>query len=253
VSNVRRFPSLWKALEPAFGHKLGSSVTKEDCRAYAAMRKRKGKAASTIRTELEFLRSCLRHHYGKSAPALWIPPASKPRDRYLTRDELETLLAHISAPHVKLFVILAVSTGARMGAVLDLTWDRVDFKAGTIDFLPAGRAQTNKRRVVVPMNTRARAALLEAFEGRQTDHVIEYSSQPVASVKKAIRSAANRSGISCSPHVLRHTAGVWMAQANVPMQKIAQCLGHTSTRVTELHYARYSPGFMADAMAALEF
>jgi hypothetical protein len=26
-----------------------------------------------------------------------------------------------------------------MGAILDLTWDRVDFEHGTIDFNPAGR------------------------------------------------------------------------------------------------------------------
>jgi integrase len=44
-----------------------------------------------------------------------------------------------------------------------------------------------------------------------------------------------------------------MAQADVPMQKIAQVLGHTSTRVTETTYARYSPRFMADAMAALDW
>jgi integrase len=44
-----------------------------------------------------------------------------------------------------------------------------------------------------------------------------------------------------------------MAQADVPMQKISQVLGHTSTRVTEAVYARYSPRFMADAMAALDW
>jgi integrase len=44
-----------------------------------------------------------------------------------------------------------------------------------------------------------------------------------------------------------------MAQADVPMQKIAQFLGHTSTRVTESTYARYSPRFMADAAAALDY
>jgi hypothetical protein len=58
---------------------------------------------------------------------------------------------------------------------------------------------------------------------------------------------------SCSPHVFRHTAGVWMAQADVPMQKISQFLGHTSTRVTERTYARHSPSFMRDAAAALNF
>lgn len=248
-----RYSSLWKALEPHFGYKLGTAITKADCRDYAAARKRAGKANSTVRTELEALRACLRWHYGKDAPQIPSPPPSKPRDRYLTKAEAQRLLDSIEAPHVRLFVILALTTGARMGAILDLTWDRVDFEHGTIDFNPAGRDITNKRRTVVPMNRRAREALEEAYPGRFTDHVIEYGKKPVASVKKAITSAARRAKVSCSPHVFRHSAAVWMAQDNVAMEKIAQYLGHTSTRITFSTYARFSPRFMEDAAAALDW
>jgi integrase len=248
-----RMASLWRALEPSFGYKLGKAITKADCREYAAMRKRLGKSNSTVKTELEALRACLRWHYGKDAPVIVAPAPSKPRDRYLTQDEARKLLDHIETPHARLFVTLALATGARMGAILDLTWNRVDFVHGTIDFMPAGRDKTNKRRVVVAMAPKAREALLEAQQGALSDHVIEYGGKPVASVKKAIAAAARRAGVPCSPHVFRHTAAVWMAQADVPMQKIAQVLGHTSTRVTETTYARYSPRFMADAMAALDW
>ena len=64
---------------------------------------------------------------------------------------------------------------------------------------------------------------------------------------------ATPSGVYCSPQVFRHTAGVWMAQSDVPKQKIAQFLGHTSTRVTERTYARYSLSFTRDAAAALDW
>ena len=248
-----RLDSLWKTIKPSFGYKLGKSITKADCREYAAMRKRAGKAASTIKTELEALRACLRWHYGKDAPIIVAPAPSKPRERYLTKEEARLLEDGISAPHAKLFVQIALATGARMGAILDLTWDRVDFTHNTIDFMPAGRDKTNKRRTVVPMTPKLRESLATAKEGRLSDHVIEYGGKPVASVKKAIAAAARRAGVPCSPHVFRHTAAVWMAQADVPMQKIAQVLGHTSTRVTEHTYARYSPRFMADAVAALDY
>jgi integrase len=249
-----RFESLWKALGPFFGHKLGPSVTAEDCEDYYKLRRRESMSNSTIKTELEFLRACLVHKYGKgNTPKLWLPPASAPRDRYLTKDELRTLLEHIETPHVKLFVTLAVATGARMSAILDLTWERVDLQRGTVNYQPAGRHQTNKRRTVVPLNELALEAVREAHRGALTDHVIEYGGEPVKSVKKAIRAAAERSGIPVSPHVFRHTAGVWMAEADMPMQKIAQFLGHTSTRVTEQTYARYSPSFMRDASEALKW
>jgi integrase len=245
--------SLWKTLEPSFGYKLGKAITKADCREYSAMRKRAGKSNSTIKTELEALRACLRWHYGKEAPQIVAPPPSKPRERYLTKEEARRLEDAIDTPHAKLFVKLALATGARMGAILDLTWNRVDFAHNTIDFMPAGRDKTNKRRTVVPMVAKLKEALEEARKGSLSDHVIEYGGKPVASVKKAIAAAARRTGIPCSPHVFRHTAAVWMAQADVPMQKIAQFLGHTSTRVTESTYARYSPRFMADAAAALDY
>lgn len=248
-----RAASLWKALEPHFGYKLGKSVTKTDCRAYAAHRKQLGKAPSTIRTELEALRACLRWHYGNDAPQITAPPPSKPRDRYLSKEQRDRLLDAIETPHVKLFTILALTTGARMGAILELTWDRVDLKVGTIDFNPAGRDKTNKRRTVVPINDRARSALEEALKGAMTDHVIEYGGKPVASVKKAIAAAARRSNVPCSPHDFRRSAARWMAEADVPMEQIAQFLGHTSTRITYATYARFSPRFMASAAKALEW
>jgi integrase len=250
---VTRQENAWKRLMPVFGERLGTDVNKDDCREYAKLRQRQGAALGTVKIELEYLRACLNLRYGRGNNHVWTPPASAPRDRYLTKEEVDTLLEHVETPHVRLFIILAITTGARMSAILELGWDQVDFKLRRINFNSPGRQQTNKRRPVVPLNDRAYAALEEAARGALSDHVIEWDSKPVKSIKKAIRMAAVRSGIRCSPHVFRHTAAVWMAQADVPMQMIAQYLGHTSTRVTERTYARYSPSFMKDAAAALEF
>jgi integrase len=252
VSRKDRFDSLWKALEPHFGHRLGTAVTRQDCRDYHEARKKAGKANSTVKTELEFLRACLRFHYGKDAPSIWIPPESKPRDRYLTREEAEKLLEAIEAPHVRLFVTLAITTGARMSALLDLTWDRVDLEVGTVDLNPAGREITNKRRTTVKLNPRALNALIEAKPAALSDYVIEYAGEKIDSIRKAIRAAAKRSGVRCSAHVFRHTSGVWMANADVSMEKIAQRLG-TTLKIAEKHYARFSPSYQKDAAAATDW
>jgi integrase len=250
---VTRQENAWKRLGPVFGHRLGTDINKDDCRDYAAFRQRQSASLGTAKIELEYLRACLNLRYGRGNNHVWTPPASAPRDRYLTREEVDRLLEHVGTPHVRLFIILAITTGARMSALLELRWEQVDFKHRTINFNQVGREQTNKRRPEVPLNSRAYEALEQAARGALTDWVIEWDGQPVKSIKKAIRMAAKRSGVPCSPHVFRHTAGVWMAQADVPMQKISQFLGHTSTRVTERTYARYSPSFMKDAAAALEF
>lgn len=248
-----RFKAHWTALAPHFGLQIGDKITREDCRAFYKVRKALGYSDSTTKTDLEMLRACLRRRYGAAAPSIWIPPAAKARDNWLTKEQASKIVDLADTPHIKLFVTLALATGARAGALLDLTWDRVNFAQGTIDFRPAGRVQTNKRRTVVPMNKRARNALAEAHKGRLTDHVIEYGGKPISTVTKAVQRLAKRSGLHFSPHTFRHSCAVWMAQDNVPMQLISQYLGHTSLRMTEQVYARYSPSFMRDASDATEF
>ena len=50
--------------------------------------------------------------------------------------------------------------------------------------------------------------------------------------------AARKAGLAgVSPHVLRHTAAVWMAEGKVPMDEIAQYLGHKDSLVTTSIYA----------------
>jgi integrase len=44
-----------------------------------------------------------------------------------------------------------------------------------------------------------------------------------------------------------------MAEEGVPMSEISQYLGHTDTKTTEKHYARYSPTFLRRAGAVLDF
>lgn len=251
VASPERFKYMWKALEPHFGYKLGKSITRADCIAYTAKRRAEGRTNSTIRTELESLRSCLRWHYGNEAPKIVAPTPSMPRERFLTKADREALIAAIPTPHVKLFVEIALSTGARAGAILDLTWDRVGEQ--TIDFQPAGRDKTNKRRAIVPVNARLRAALETAYAARQSDYVIEYGGKQVKSVKTGLMAAARRSGVAFSAHDLRRSAARWMAEADVPMEMIAQMLGHSTSRITFLHYARFSPRYMAEAAKALDW
>jgi integrase len=253
VRNTSRFKAHWTALEPHFAHRLGTAITADDCRAYYDALKKEGKSDSTIRTDLEMLRACLNRTLGDRAPNIWIAPASKPRSNWLTPEDVAKVHTDAKSHHVALFIELAIATGARMSAILDLTWNRVDLENGFVDLMPAGRHQTNKQRAVVPLTKRALKALREAKEGALTDHVVEWNGKPIKSVKKALERISERTGVDFSAHVLRHTAGVWMAKRDVPMQKIAQYLGHTSTKVTERVYARYSPSFMKDAADALEW
>lgn len=241
----------WKPCRDIWDHLEPHHVTRETCRKFIAARREAGASDGTIRKQLGILGAALRWHDPKTPAIIELPPQPRPRDRYLTHDEANRLVDACDSPHIKLFVILALTSAARTGALLDLTWDRVDFRRGRV-YLGDGKG--NKGRAIVPMNDDCRHELVAAREAALTDHVIEYQGRPVRSIKKGFAAACKRAGlVGVSPHILRHSAAVWMAEAGVPMSEISQYLGHTSTAVTEKVYARYSPDYLASAAQALNF
>ena len=83
--------------------------------------------------------------------------------------EAAQLLAACHAPHVRLFVALGLYTAARTGALLSLTWGRVDLARGMINL---GDAMGNKKRATVPIPDALRPHLLEARSGATCDFVV---------------------------------------------------------------------------------
>jgi integrase len=109
---------------------------------------------------------------------------------------------------------LALGTGARNAALLDLTWDRCNFDRDLIDLRNPAITTPHKGRAIVPMNRTVKAALLEAKAGALSDFVIEWAGKKIAAVKRGLKAAAKRADAGhVSPHMLRHSAAVHMAEA----------------------------------------
>lgn len=260
VACPTRLREAWARLSGTFQDILPAHVTKELCQTYVRERVHVGSgravSAGTTHTELSMLRSALRWAVKEGwipyAPAVWMPQKPAPRDRWLTREEAERLIAAAEMPHVKLFILTALHTGARMTAILELRWSAVDLDRKRINLARQDGRQTRKGRAVVPINAVLLPALQDARKAALSPFVIEWGGERVASVKKGFAAAVKRAGIEhCTPHVLRHTAAVWMAEAGIPMAVIAQYLGHTDSRITERVYARFSPDYLAGAADAL--
>ena len=176
------------------------------------------------------------------APHIHRPPKPAPVDRYLTKEQVKQLIAHATKPHVGLAINIMAATGARMGAVSELTWDRCEFDRGLIIFKKPEDLQRRKGRAVVPMNKTIRLVLLKAKSKAMTEFVITWGDKPVKSLKRSLATASAKAGIErVTAHLFRHSAAVWMAEAGQPMSEIAQFLGHSDTRITEKAYAKYSP------------
>jgi site-specific recombinase XerD len=73
-----------------------------------------------------------------------------------------------------------------------------------------------------------------------------------ANHSRPLKRACAAAGIvpAISFHVLRHTYASRLAMQRVPLQVIAEQLGHADTRITQKHYAHLSQSYVADVIRA---
>ena len=198
----------WKAIGPHFGERGAATLTEADCLSYMAARRAKGRSDGTIWTELGRLRSAKMgggEGPDRQGPEDIQPERPEPRDKRMTREQVKTFIDACDFPHIKLFAMLAFATGGRMSAILQLTWNRIDFQRGEIQLRDPTRQRTKKGRGNPPMNDMARAELLRAKKAATTDYVVEWGGHPVLTVKKGLAAVAKRCGMPwVTAHVFRH-------------------------------------------------
>lgn len=251
IASTRRQRDAWKAMSSYWTNVSPNLIDEPMCKAYG---KRRKVSPATLRYELTMLSAALRwakaQKHIEDAPHIWRPASPEHVDRALTKEQFVKFFEQVKAPHAQLYMRLALATCARPTAILEITWDRVDFARGLITLNPVGRIQNAKRRPVVPIADSLMDALREAFAGRQSDAVIEHGGTPIVSIKKAFQAASKRSGLHASPYTLRHSGAIWKAEDGVSMDELAQLMGHSDSKTTSKHYARYSPTYLRTAANA---
>lgn len=243
-------------LKPYFGAAQPRHLTQMMANGYIKQKRKAGQSDGTTRRELGVLRAALeygrRNNWFQVAPHIPMPPMPESRERWLSREEAGKLLAACKSPHIKTYVALGLYTGARRGAILDLTWDRVDLKNGHITFKMPGRPTSKKRRGIVPMNATLRAVLEDAAILRTCDYVVEFRGGQVGNIKHAFHDACKAAGLEgVTPHVLRHTCATWLIQAGVSFSETADFLCDSEAMIRKV-YRHHSPEWLRGAANALE-
>lgn len=251
-----------KSILPEFGHLLPDEVNKDLCERYAKKRLRtkwhgKNIKPGTVWTEMNHLQIVLnwatKHRIIPYAVYVTRPPKPAPKDRRLTGEESKRLLDASPMLHIQTAIAIMLYTGARSGAVLDLTWDRVHFDRGIIELGVPDDGGRRKGRATVPMNADLVQRLKKAKNEAMSDYVVEWAGRRLGSLKRGFARAVELAGLeNVSPHVLRHTAASRMAAAGVPMTQIAAVLGHSDSRTSERIYAKFSPTHLRGAVDSLD-
>ena len=231
------------------GSMPAESITTAVCREYAKKRTeqtfiRKGwKSPKFVRAvsakrELAYLSAvtnlCFAEEQIPHPGQYWMPEENPPREKFLSTDEAHTLLAG-APPHLRLYTLLGLGTGARNGALVGVRWQEVTWSIndefGQIDFRRFDTARNGKKRGVVPLlkNSLLYDAMLSAREDALTDHVIEFKGAPVKYTGKGLIEVSRRTGIQrTTPHMLKHTAITWMLTKGVPVADVSD---YTQTSV----------------------
>ncbi|MDQ2067630.1 tyrosine-type recombinase/integrase [Xinfangfangia sp. CPCC 101601] len=246
-----------KAILAHFGAYRPDQITTELSRAYSRDRMAAGISQGSIHTELGHLRSTMtwaeRNRLITAAPYIERPAKPTPKERYVTKDEVARLIESAEAPHIALAIHLLFGTAARVGAILDLTWNRVDMDRGTIN-LRLDDARTRKGRAIVPINRGLMAALQTARDAALSDYVIEWGGKKVGNIRKGFEAACSRAKLTgVTLHTIRHSAAVAMVSSGIPITQVAQYLGHSNASVTYSTYARFAPEHLTEAAEVLDF
>jgi integrase len=174
------------------------------------------------------------------------------RVRELRPEEKRRLLAVIRArfPHHEPEFQFARHTGLRQGSQYGLTWEMVDWESSVLH-IPRTK---NEEPLHVPLNKDALAILrkLQAH-GNGKDQVFcsRETGKPLGGPKHWFTAAVREAGIEDFHwHDLRHDFATRLRRAGVPLEDIADLLGHKTLAMTK-RYAHISMDRLRDAVSRL--
>jgi integrase len=177
--------------------------------------------------------------------------ADAPKVRYLSTDESRRLL-NACNEDFRPVVRAALLTGCRYGELIKLKVSDFDADNGSV-YIAAPKGGKPRH---VPLTDEGRRWFEEWTAGKSGDALIlsradgeqwgrSHQTRRIAEACKAARIVP---GVSF--HDVRHSYASALASAGVPLQMIADALGHADTRMTSRHYAHLQPSAVADAIRA---
>jgi len=234
-------------LKENLGKRKLKDLTHGDMERYRALRLQsptkhgEQRSIATVNRELSLLRRVLNiavrngwllRNPIMASSSLITPGDEKPRERIITREEEERLLAACIGlrAHLLPIIIAALHTGMRRGEILKLKWSDVDFDNRIIT-IRAFNTKTMRERQVA-MTRRLAQTLEELFElslKGPEDLVFGITDN----FKNAFNSARKLAGLSdVRFHDLRHTHATRLVAAHLPLSEVGRVLGHTQVNTT---------------------
>jgi len=166
------------------------------------------------------------------------------RTRYLSVDECHRLIDSCMAPHIRAIVTVALHTGMRLGEILNLRWQDLDFSSGFILVRDSKNGQARQ----VPMDSMI-STLLRSWP-RLSDLVFTsvLTGGRIVDVRTGFLNACKRAGLTdLHFHDLRHTFASQFVMSGGSLYTCQRVLGHKAINMTQ-RYAHLSPTYKIKAI-----
>jgi integrase len=199
-----------------------------------------------------------------------LPRQDNRRERYLTVEEVDRLLAALSerAPQMRDLAILGLDCGLRFGEIAGLIWQDCDFSRGMLQIRDpksgVNRVAYMTDRVKQVLESRkgngnGRGNGNEDSNGKGHEYVFtDCNGDPLESTSRAFKNVVNElfnQGVTDKRyrvcfHSLRHTFASRLVEGSTDLYSVSKLMGHSTIRMTE-RYSHLSPDKFKDAIEVL--
>lgn len=186
----------------------------------------------------------------------------KGRVEFFSADELKALLKYadqVAAKHngycpQKTVCLLGGRAGLRRGEILHLEWSDIDFDKKIITVQPKKNWHPKDYECRdIPLSEDLFLYLKNlSYKAKSNRVLYDYygAGYSEESLSTYFRKFTKKAGLDGGVHKLRHTFGSHLAQAGVSLKIIAELMGHSSTKTTEI-YAHLCPDTLSEAITRL--
>ena len=189
------------------------------------------------------------------------PRQKKSLPIFLSKTNLELILQHTQTKLLKDIFITAFYSGMRLGEILNLVWECIDFNRKIITVKNInGFITKSKKERVIPMNSSLLKLFLDRYETSKILKQNNYIFNKVIGVKlnedyvsKRFKRAVRSTGLNedIHFHTLRHSFASNLIQKGASIYVVKELLGHESISTTQI-YSHLQSENLSQAVSLLD-
>lgn len=206
----------------------------------------RGRALKTVKTQLLIINHIFRYAINYAGINMQNPARDIIIPKNLTKRkitapssaDIKRVKDNVNAPF-GLFAYMGLYTGLRRGELLGLTWDDIDLKKGVITVNKSLYHVANRPHVKTPKTSAGvrRVPVLEKLKPylkrkRGILFTIDGGYMTETQFQKAWAEYIAVSGVTCTPHQLRHAFATMLFEADIAPADAKQILGHAQVQTT---------------------